>query len=363
MRTNSLYVGIMSGTSLDGVDAVLADFNAGAPRMLGSHFLPYPDDLRAELLSLQDSGDDELHRGALLAIRVTELYAFAVRALISANGNPEVVAIGCHGQTVRHRPELGYSIQLVNGALLAERTGFTTITDFRSRDIAAGGEGAPLVPAFHYACFRDPTTPRAIVNIGGIANVTFLPCNGAVSGFDTGPGNLLMDAWVQLHLAQVYDRDGAFAASGSVNAGLLGALLADPYFARTPPKSTGRDHFNMTWLRSFAIAGIEPRDIQATLAELTAASIAASIRGFCTDAKEVYVCGGGAHNGHLMNRISTRIQGRTLDSTEHIGMPPDWVEALAFAWLARCTIENIPGNAPSVTGAKGTRLLGAIYPK
>ena len=363
MSTGSLYVGIMSGTSLDGVDAVLADLNDGVPRILGTHFQPYPEDLRAELLSLQDSGDDELHRGAVLAVRVTELYALAVNALISANGNPEVAAIGCHGQTVRHRPEYGYSIQLVNGAMLAERTGICSITDFRSRDIAAGGEGAPLVPAFHEACFRDDVTPRAIVNIGGIANVTFLPRNGPITGFDTGPGNMLMDAWVHRHLSQTYDRDGAFAASGSVNAGLLGALLADPYFARTPPKSTGRDHFNMAWLQSFAIAGIEPRDIQATLAELTAASIAASIRDFCTDAKEVYVCGGGAHNGHLMNRISARLQDRTFASTERIGMSPDWVEALAFAWLAHCTIERIPGNAPTVTGAKGPRVLGAIYPK
>jgi anhydro-N-acetylmuramic acid kinase len=363
MSTKALYIGIMSGTSLDGVDAVLADFNDGVPSIIGTHFQPYPDDLRAELLSLQDSGEDELHRSALLSIRVTELYASAVDKLISANGIPEIVAIGCHGQTVRHYPEQGYSIQLVNGALLAEKTGICSITDFRSRDIAAGGEGAPLVPAFHESCFRDASASRAIVNIGGIANVTFLPSKGPISGFDTGPGNLLMDAWVQRHLAQAYDRDGAFAASGSANAGLLEALLADPYFARTPPKSTGRDHFNMAWLQSFTIAGIEPRDIEATLAELTAASIAASIRGFCADAKEIYVCGGGAHNGHLMSRISSRLQGRTLASTERIGMSPDWVEALAFAWLARCTIERIPGNAPVVTGARGPRVLGAIYPK
>ena len=354
----------MSGTSLDGVDAVLADFSSGMPSMLGSHYRLYPDDLREALLDLHEPGDNELHRSALLANAVTEQYAIAVNALLSAkNGHTTVAAIGCHGQTVRHCPEHAYTIQLVNGALLAERTGLTTVTDFRSRDIAAGGQGAPLVPAFHAACFRHTTESRVIVNIGGIANVTYLPPEGTISGFDTGPGNLLMDAWVRRHRKESHDHDGGFAASGKVDTRLLQEMLADAYFHRPPPKSTGRDHFNMAWLESFAIASSAPEDVQATLAELSAASIAASVEKYCNDAQEVFVCGGGAHNTHLMNRIAARLHSRRLASTEVLGMHPDWVEALAFAWLARCTMENISGNAPEVTGAKGSRVLGAIYPQ
>lgn len=360
---DSLTVGVMSGTSLDGVDAVLADFSSGMPRVIASHYRPYPDDLREAFLALHEPGDNELHRGALLANAVTEQYAITVNTLLSACQRPaKVAAIGCHGQTIRHRPEHAYTIQLVNGALLAERTGITTVTDFRSRDIAAGGQGAPLTPAFHAACFRSGPLSRVIVNIGGIANLTYLPREGPISGFDTGPGNLLMDAWVRRHRKQDFDREGRFAASGTVNATLLEEMSADAYIHRPPPKSTGRDHFNMAWLESFAIASLAPQDVQATLADLSAASIATAVETYCADAQEVYVCGGGAHNTHLMNRISVRLQNRTLASTEVLGMNPDWVEALAFAWLARCTMKNISGNAPEVTGAKGSRVLGAIYP-
>jgi anhydro-N-acetylmuramic acid kinase len=360
---DSLYIGLMSGTSLDGVDAVLADFSSGAPRMLGTHYRPYPDDLRKAILAIHEPGDNELHRGAVLANAITREYAQAVSVLLSANGNPAIAAIGCHGQTIRHRPDEGYTVQLVNGALLAELTGLTAVTDFRSRDIAAGGEGAPLVPAFHAACFRVAGKSRVIVNIGGIANVTYLPNEGPISGFDTGPGNLLMDAWANRHLGQTYDANGAVAASGKVQAELLAAMLSDAYFHRAPPKSTGRDYFNIAWLERQSIAGIAPRDCQATLAELSAVSISAAITNFCSDANEVYVCGGGAQNGHLMRRLTALLPNRSLATTEALGMHPDWVEALAFAWLARCTIHNMPGNAPEVTGAKGSRVLGALYPK
>ncbi|MFM9968724.1 MAG: anhydro-N-acetylmuramic acid kinase [Burkholderiales bacterium] len=381
----SLYVGVMSGTSLDGVDAVLADFSPGAPRMLANHYRPYPDDLRASLLALHTPGDNELHRAALLANAVTREYAAAINSLLrehagsvvgennhisaAAGGPPQdtyartIAAIGCHGQTVRHRPEHGYTIQLVNGALLAELTGLTAITDFRSRDIAAGGQGAPLVPAFHAACFRNATTSRVIVNIGGIANVTYLPLRGAISGFDTGPGNLLMDAWVSRRLGENYDRNGAFAAAGKVNTALLQEMLADTYFHQSPPKSTGRDHFNMNWLEAFGINDLPPPDIAATLCELSAASIAGAIDKYCTDAGEIFLCGGGAHNAHLMARLSSHLPNRRLATTEELRMHPDWVEALAFAWLARCAMEKTPGNAPEVTGALGLRVLGAIHPR
>ncbi len=360
---SSLYVGVMSGTSLDGVDAVLADTSTGVPRLLGSHYQAYPTALRGELLALHTAGDNELHRAAVLANVLAEQYAQTVVALLAANGNPRVAAIGCHGQTIRHQPQAGYTIQLVNGALLAERTGISTIIDFRSRDIAAGGQGAPLVPAFHAMVFRQPDTARAIVNIGGIANLTCLPVEGPVSGFDTGPGNLLMDALAGRHQGQTCDKDGSLAAAGCVNENLLAAMLSDPFFQRSPPKSTGRDHFNWSWLEALGIEGLAPSDIQATLAELSARSIVAAVEKYCPQAREVLICGGGVHNIHLMRRLVNLLPSRQLASTAAVGLDPDWVEALAFAWLARCTMEGIPGNAPEVTGATGARILGAIYPQ
>ena len=360
---SKLYVGVMSGTSLDGIDAVLADCSGTAPRLLGSHFQPYSTSLREALLVLHAAGEDELHRSAMLANSLSEQYASAVLALLAANGNPPVAAIGCHGQTIRHQPQAGYTIQLVNGALLAERTGICAVTDFRSRDIAAGGQGAPLVPAFHAIVFRHPELARAIVNIGGIANITCLPREGPISGFDTGPGNLLMDAWATRHLGQHYDRDGAFAERGTVDPSLLAAMLDDEFFHRPPPKSSGRDHFNLHWLESFGAANLPPATVQATLAELCARSISQAVGEHCPEAREVYICGGGVHNGHLMRRLQALQHDRTVASTTTLGVDPDWVEALAFAWLANRTLENRPGNAPEVTGAKGLRVLGAIHPK
>ena len=361
-----LYVGLMSGTSLDGVDAVLAEFSpARPPRLLNTQYLPYPDELRAELLALHTPQPDELHRAALAAQTLARLYAQAVGAALGDTPRGRVRAIGCHGQTLRHRPADGYTLQVGNAALLAELTGIAVVADFRSRDIAAGGQGAPLVPAFHAHALAAPDAHRVIANIGGIANVTDLPPGGTVRGWDTGPGNLLMDAWIQRHQGARYDRDGGWAASGRVDAGLLDALMRHPYLAAPPPKSAGREQFNLESLGA-ALAGLgqdlAPQDVQATLLEFTAASLADAVRRECAGAQELYVCGGGAHNATLMRRLAARLPGARVDSTTKLGIDPDWMEALAFAWLARQTLHHAPGNLPSVTGARGGRILGAIYP-
>jgi anhydro-N-acetylmuramic acid kinase len=360
----ALYIGLMSGTSLDGVDAAVVDFASERPRVLATHFLPYPDALRARLLALHDSGPDELHRAAVLSVELGRMYADAVNGVTAANGikSHQIAAIGCHGQTVRHRPELGYTLQLGAPALLAELTGMTVTADFRSRDIAAGGQGAPLVPAFHAAMFTDHAHDRAIVNIGGIANLTHLPAGGRgeVGGFDTGPGNLLLDAWAVKHLGKPCDNGGAWAATGRVNETLLAAMQSDAYFAKAAPKSTGRDHFNLAWLESHALAGIAPEDVQATLAELTARSISDAVT--TSGARQLWLCGGGTHNVHLVGRITAMLPACPTGSTAELGLDPDWVEAVAFAWLAKQTIEQKPGNLPAVTGARGLRVLGAVYP-
>jgi anhydro-N-acetylmuramic acid kinase len=360
-----LYAGLMSGTSLDGVDGVIVDFHSLPWRLVASHSLPYPPGVRAEALALNESGTDELARAALLGNALSEAYADATRALLeSAHLRTEAVtAIGCHGQTVRHRPELGFTAQVVNGALLAERTGICTVCDFRSRDIAAGGQGAPLVPAFHAARFRSSTVHRVIVNLGGIANVTDLPPDGPVSGFDTGPANVLLDSWAQSHRRDPFDRSGAWAATGSVIAPLLAAFLAEPYFAEAPPKSTGRDTFNPKWLARFAPERHVPADVQATLAELTAASVADAITRHCGSATEIVLSGGGAENADLARRLAARLPGRRIADTRALGVAPKLVEATAFAWLAREALAGRPANVPEVTGASGPRVLGAIYPR
>jgi anhydro-N-acetylmuramic acid kinase len=361
---SELYVGLMSGTSLDGVDAVVADFAAPPGRLVASHFAPYPEVVRAEALALNAVGPNELERAAELGNRLAELYATAVKALLAEAqvDKDRIAAIGCHGQTVRHRPDHGYTVQLGNGALLAERTGIPVVCDFRSRDVAAGGHGAPLVPAYHAACFASPTLHRVIVNIGGIANVTDLPPGGPVRGFDTGPGNVLLDLWTQEHLGQPLDRDGAWAGSGKAIDELLRAMLADPYFAESPPKSTGRDDFHAGWLSRFRPERFAPQDVQATLAAVTAQSIADAVTRFCQGAQELFVSGGGASNSHLMAELARRLSGTRVASTAAVGVDPDWVEAIAFAWLARERLAGRPGSLPEVTGAAGPRVLGAIYP-
>lgn len=358
-----LYIGLMSGTSLDGIDAVVANFDR--PQVVvAARFEPFESSLRTDLTALLQPGADEIHRGALTANRLSLAYAQSVVALLADAGlTPErIAAIGCHGQTVRHDPAAGYTVQLGNGALLAELARIPVICDFRSRDIAAGGEGAPLVPAFHARFFGKSDSARAIVNIGGIANITYLPPTGEVFGFDCGPGNTLMDEWIGEHRGEQFDAQGEWASGGQVIPDLLGRLRTDSYFARTPPKSTGRELFNLPWLRQAIGPGHAPNDVQSTLCQLTVDVIAEAIERDCPDTIEAYICGGGTANEELMKRLRTRLPRISVATTAALGIDPDWVEAVAFAWLARETLSNRPGNLPAVTGASGPRVLGCIYP-
>jgi anhydro-N-acetylmuramic acid kinase len=361
----SLVAGLMSGTSLDGVDAALVDFSEHPPRTLATFWLPYPEEIRREALLLQAAGNDEIRRTALLANELAHCYAAAVRDLLGGAGvdAAQVAAIGCHGQTIRHQPAAGYSVQLNNPALLAELTGIAVVADFRSRDIAAGGQGAPLVPAFHAAVFRDPELHRVILNLGGIANLTDLAPGRPVRGFDCGPGNLLMDAWIERHQGRRYDEGGLWASGGQLVPDLLQRLLADAFFAAGPPKSCGRDEFNSDWLEARLAGGERPEDVQATLLELTAVSASAAIGRWCGKPQAVFVCGGGARNQALMARLQEHLPACRVAGTDFLGQPADWVEAVAFAWLAWRTLRGEPGNLADVTGARGPRILGAIYPR
>ena len=377
----TLYIGLMSGTSMDGVDGVLVDFSADARsglHVLADAHVAMPPSLGAELLALNASGPDELQRAALAANALARLQAEVVAHLLNkTDTEPDAVrAVGSHGQTVRHRPGefdgTGFTLQLNNGALLAEACGIDVVCDFRSRDIAAGGQGAPLVPAFHRDVFAG-ATPRAVLNVGGIANVTILPATDESAptdkvpllGFDTGPGNALLDHWCKLHTDAAYDDDGRWAASGQVDGMLLVELMADAYFRKPPPKSTGRDLFNADWLaHALARAGVTrtPADVQATLLELTARSAMDALRAAAPGTRELLVCGGGARNGALMARLAALWPGLGVAATDTAGLPAQQVEAAAFAWLARQFCERRAGNHPGVTGAAGLRVLGALYP-
>jgi len=353
----------MSGTSVDAIDAVLADFGLPESRVLVSAQVPFQPQLRAELQALQCSGPDELHRAALAANALMDGCAEAVFAVLRATSlePAAIAAIGLHGQTVRHRPDLGYTTQLANAARLAEATGITVVADFRSRDVAAGGQGAPLVPAFHAALFSQPDRHRVVINLGGIANITDLRPDGSVRGFDTGPGNTLLDGWCERHTGERFDRDGAWAASGRVIIELLLALQADPYFALPPPKSTGRERFNLRWLEQHVKPSYAPADVQRTLVGLTAETVARATAAHCGETAEILVCGGGAHNVTLMQELMRQLAPRRVVTTAFYGVPVNEMEALAFAWLARQALTGRPGNLPGVTGARGTRVLGAIY--
>jgi anhydro-N-acetylmuramic acid kinase len=367
-----LFAGLMSGTSLDGVDGVLVDFSGQGLQVLAHVSAPIPTALQDELLALNRSGPNELHRAALAANALVRIYANVVAELLQRTGlGPEHVrAVGAHGQTVRHQPlafdGTGYTLQLNNPALLAELGGIDVVADFRSRDLAAGGQGAPLVPAFHQSVFADETQHVAVLNVGGMANLSVLgPRSSAeVLGFDTGPGNVLMDAWCQQHLHQPFDAHGAWAASGTVQPLLLASLLDEPFFALTPPKSTGRDLFHSAWLQAHlqqheSLAGA---DVQATLAELTARSAAEALVQQGSACRRLVVCGGGALNEHLMGRLQALLPGVEVCSSQALGLPPQQVEATAFAWLARNTVLGRSSSLPKVTGARGARILGAVYP-
>ena len=388
-------MGLMSGTSLDGIDAVLVDLGQTKPILLAKFYLPFDDTLKNDLLALHLPASNELQKSQVFGHQLAKLYAAAVATLLSQakSSNNKVKAIACHGQTIRHCPEKGYSLQIGNAALLAELTGITVVGDFRSRDIAAGGQGAPLVPAFHDKVLRHPDKHRVIVNIGGISNLTDLPLHRATSdnlslssslpeevaaaipapdahahrvmtattGFDCGPGNLLMDAWCARHTGKPYDDNGAWAASGTVLPTLLKQMLDEPFFTLPPPRSTGRDLFNTAWLQGKLSGGEKAEDVQATLLELTCQTVAQSIQQYCVGAKEIYLCGGGAHNQTLRNRLAVLLTNCSIQSTNTLGIDSDYMEAIAFAWIAQQTLHGKPANLPQVTGAKHPCILGAIY--
>lgn len=393
------FVGLMSGTSLDGVDGVLLQWqikpqvgngmgHEGSPALLFSTpglqvlqhvFQPFDAEFRTELLSLNTPGNNELHRAALAGNRLARHYAKVVHALLGASGlqAQDIQAVGAHGQTVRHRPlefdadpstgqaAVGYTLQLNNPALLAELTGIDVVAEFRTRDLAAGGQGAPLVPAFHAEIFGNPLHTVAVVNIGGISNISILQRTPgqAITGFDCGPGNALMDHWVQTHQGTDYDANGAWAAQGRVIPSLLQSLLSEAFLHQTPPKSTGRDLFNPSWLQQHLRTEFSAVDVQATLCEFTALAIAQDLKRHAPEAKQLWVCGGGALNGHLMARLQAHAPDVQVASTDAHGLPPLQVEAAAFAWLAAKAMKRETGSLESVTGARGARVLGAIYPR
>ncbi|MEW3444655.1 anhydro-N-acetylmuramic acid kinase [Pseudomonas aeruginosa] len=359
------YLGLMSGTSLDGMDIVLIE-QGDRTTLLASHYLPMPAGLREDILALCVPGPDEIARAAEVEQRWVALAAQGVRELLLQQqmSPDEVRAIGSHGQTIRHEPARHFTVQIGNPALLAELTGIDVVADFRRRDVAAGGQGAPLVPAFHQALFGDDDASRAVLNIGGFSNVSLLSPGKPVRGFDCGPGNVLMDAWIHHQRGEHFDRDGAWAASGQMNHALLASLLADEFFAARGPKSTGRERFNLPWLQEHLARhpALPAADIQATLLELSARSISESLLDAQPDCEEALVCGGGAFNTALMKRLAMLMPEARVASTDEYGIPPAWMEGMAFAWLAHRFLERLPGNCPDVTGALGPRTLGALYP-
>ena len=367
------YIGLMSGTSLDGVDGVLVEMGADESQMrqLAASYVPFSTDLRASLFALQFSGFDEIHRVAQASNQLALIYAECVLHLLKNSGLPpqKITAIGVHGQTVRHRPEFGYTAQMNNPALLAELTNIDVIADFRSRDICAGGQGAPLVPAYHRSVFGKAGETRVVANIGGISNISILAADGATGGFDTGPGNVLMDLWIMQHQSKAFDFNGDWARRGKIHAALLAHLKDDPFFSKAPPKSTGRDLFHEDWLNDklSLFGAVAPVDVQATLCALSADTLADAIQTCAVDVQHVYICGGGAYNKTLVGQIQSALNadGNAVNvaSTEALGVSPNHVEALAFAWLAYRHTERLPGNLPEVTGAGGLRVLGALYPR
>jgi anhydro-N-acetylmuramic acid kinase len=368
----ALYLGLMSGTSVDGIDAVLAAFEGQRfCGLRGQIHRDYPPPLRAALLALsRNQRAVALEELCALDAAVAEEFSAAAQAVLSASGTQPgaVVAIGSHGQTVFHEASRTspLTLQLGDPSRIAARTGITTVADFRRKDTALGGQGAPLVPAFHHALFAQASERRGVLNLGGIANLTWLPAAqaAAVRGFDTGPGNALLDEWAQRQLGRGYDAGGAFAQSGRVNPELLSTLLAEPFFARSPPKSTGRGAFNLAWAASRypGLYELPPADVQATFAELTAASIAAAIAAHAPGLQRLLLCGGGTRNADLLARLEARLPGVQVQTTAAYGLDPLWVEATAFAWLAMRTLAGLPGNLPAVTGADRAAVLGGIFP-
>jgi anhydro-N-acetylmuramic acid kinase len=373
-NASQLFLGLISGTSADGIDAALVRFtdDGNHCELIHGRTYAWPEALRSRLIALgQGAAIDSIDEVGTLDVRIGEHFAEAALRLTAEAGlvPAQVCAIGSHGQTVRHRPAGAafdgvdpFTMQLGDAHVIAERTGIATVADFRRRDVAAGGHGAPLLPALHNALLHSPDEDRAVLNLGGIANFTLLPRQGEVRGFDTGPANALMDAWCARHTGQAFDADGAFAAQGSNDAQLLRRLLDEPWFALPPPKSTGREVFHLDWVESRLSGAETPAAVQATLLELTAASVAAALRTHQPGTRRVLVCGGGVHNPRLLQRIAARLPGTQVESTAVHGIDPDFVEAMGFAWLARQALAGLPGNLPSVSGARGPRVLGVVYP-
>lgn len=361
----------MSGTSVDAVDVALVNFESGNPVVDSVLNWPIPLSLRADIISICAPGNNEIERMGRLDGEIGELFAAAANALLRHTGlqRRDIRAIGSHGQTIRHRPSppWPFTLQIGNPSVIAHQTGITTVADFRRADMAVGGQGAPLVPAFHNAVFRSREYSRVVVNIGGMANLTVIDKDLSLPliGFDTGPGNVLINSWIEQRKQKTFDQDGHWAASGSVVGGLLDLMLQEPYFSAPPPKSTGREHFHLQWiekkLHEFA-SPVKDEDVQATLTELTAATIANDIKKYATNSDEIYVCGGGIHNSLLMRRLHELLAPRRVAPTSTLGIDPDFVEAATFAWLAKCTLDGVAGNLPSVTGARKNVVLGAIYP-
>ncbi len=362
-----LFLGLISGTSVDGIDAALVAFEP-RPRIVFGRTYPLPEPLAADVLRLsQADASLSLDEVGRLDTRLGQAFAAAASQALADSGidRSRIVAIGSHGQTLRHDPRgaAPFTQQMGDPNVIVEVTGITTVADFRRRDVAAGGQGAPLMPAFHAAVLGDGDEDRAVLNLGGIANLTLLGGNRPVRGFDTGPANGLMDAWCRLHRGEPFDRGSEFAASGQVREPLLARLLDDPWFALPPPKSTGRDHFQLEWLRArLGDDAGSAADVQATLCELTAVTVADALRATQPSTRRLLVCGGGVHNPLLMRRLAARLDDMTVASTATVGLDPDFIEAAGFAWLARETLAGRPGNLPSVTGARGPRILGAIFP-
>lgn len=379
MTSPQHFIGLMSGTSLDGVDGVLANINPQGQLAVQAHaFVAFEAPFKAELMALNQSGFDELHRSALAGNQIARHYAQVVHDLLRSSGlqSHDITAVGAHGQTVRHRPlefdgdtalqlaPVGYTLQLINPSLLVELTGIDVVADFRNRDLAAGGQGAPLVPAFHQGVFGQTGSCVAVLNIGGISNLSVIRSDGSVLGWDCGPGNALMDHWCSAHTGAPFDYDGAWAGTGQVVADLLTTLMAETFLQRSPPKSTGRDLFNPAWLQArLPTDNLQPQDVQATLTEFTAMACAHDVQRHGPEARELIVCGGGALNGQLMSRLNHHLPGVQVVGSELRGLPPLQVEAAAFAWLAAKTIRRETSSLPSVTGAQGARVLGAIYPR
>ena len=359
-----LFVGLMSGTSLDGADAALVDFSAGSPRTLAFATVPFSPALRERILALCEPGSDPVDLAATVSIELCALYANAVQGALAAGNvsREDVVAIGCHGQTVRHRPDLGYTVQLNDPARLAELTRIDVVADFRRRDMAAGGQGAPLVPAFHESVFRHPGSTRAVVNIGGISNVTWLPRGKRTLGFDCGPGNVLLDGWARRHLGTQFDEDGRWAAQGRIDAALLSRLMSEPFLDSPPPKSTGRELFRLDWLEQRLGGSYRAADVQATLTDFTARTIVGAIDRFCPSTDEIYLAGGGARNAALVGRIAALAGDRPVAPTDALGVPTAHVESMAFAWLAMKCVRREPIDLTAITGARAPRVLGAVYP-